>query len=145
MGGGRRVNLREIDYNGSSHTCYAPPCQVAASVRIPFACLPTRRAFDNPPGGAVVGASSSKQRQQAASSSMAAAQDPGCPDYPRFVRGRDSVLAYFNRLFRERIVIYDGVSACVGAWACCCGGGGLCVVLMAGVMGRSIEGRGLVG
>ena len=30
------------------------------------------------------------------------------PDYPRFVRGRDSVLDYFNRLFRERIVIYDG-------------------------------------
>ena len=37
--------------------------------------------------------------------------DPGCPDYPRFVRGRDSVLAYFNKLFRERIVIYDGVRA----------------------------------
>eukprot|EP00624_Nannochloropsis_granulata_P006888 evm.model.NODE_53430_length_16188_cov_24.397146.4 len=30
------------------------------------------------------------------------------PDYPRFVRGRDSTLAYFHKLFRERIVIYDG-------------------------------------
>jgi len=34
---------------------------------------------------------------------------PGlAPDYPRFVRGRDSTLAYFHKLFRERIVIFDG-------------------------------------
>ena len=29
------------------------------------------------------------------------------PDYPRFERGRDSTLAYFHKLFRERIVIFD--------------------------------------
>lgn len=34
--------------------------------------------------------------------------DSGCPDYPRFVRGRDSTMAYFTKLFRDRIVIYDG-------------------------------------
>ncbi|TFJ86576.1 hypothetical protein NSK_002233 [Nannochloropsis salina CCMP1776] len=40
---------------------------------------------------------------------MAAATSPDlAPDYPRFVRGRDSTLAYFHKLFRERIVIYDG-------------------------------------
>ena len=48
---------------------------------------------------------------------MAAEQDPGCPDYPRFVRGRDSTLAYFNKLFRERIVIYDGVRHAWGVWS----------------------------
>ncbi len=42
----------------------------------------------------------------------------GAPDFPRFVRGRDSVLAYFTKLFRERIVIYDGVR-------CFCGCGGV--------------------
>eukprot|EP00968_Pinguiococcus_pyrenoidosus_P005982 scaffold391_cov223-Pinguiococcus_pyrenoidosus.AAC.5 len=36
------------------------------------------------------------------------AHDAGCPDYPRFVRGRDSVRAYWTRLFQERIVMYDG-------------------------------------
>jgi hypothetical protein len=30
------------------------------------------------------------------------------PEYPRFRRGKDSVRAYFERMFRERIVIYDG-------------------------------------
>lgn len=49
------------------------------------------------------------------------AVENGCPDYPRFVRGRDSVLAYFHRLFRERIVIYDGVRRRVGLWACAVG------------------------
>lgn len=61
---------------------------------------------------------------------MAAEQDPGCPDYPRFVRGRDSVLAYFNKLFRERIVIYDGVRAC-GVGSC--------------LLGLWDGGRGLIG
>ena len=32
----------------------------------------------------------------------------GCPEYPVFRRGQDSVRAYFEKLFRERIVIFDG-------------------------------------
>jgi len=36
------------------------------------------------------------------------ANGTGCPEYPLFRKGEDSVKAYFERLFRERIVIYDG-------------------------------------
>lgn len=41
---------------------------------------------------------------------MSGPRDPNASvaDYPRFKRGVDSCRVYFERLFRERIVIYDG-------------------------------------